>query len=170
MSEGGAQAGRRIREATPADAESASAVLIASISALCAADHGGDPSVIAAWTQNKTPDAVQRWIEGPVTVLVLEVGEEIAAVGACSEDRILLNYVAPTHRGRGHSKALLAEMERRMRACGSKTATLTSTMTALRLYESAGWRANGPVETAYGFPGQPMTKDLSPLPAGDASP
>jgi GNAT superfamily N-acetyltransferase len=65
--------------------------------------------------------------------------DEVAAVGCINgTNEIALNYVSPRHRLSGVSKALLAEMERQLRADGVTTAYLTSTGTARRFYLAAG--------------------------------
>lgn len=127
-----------VRAATPDDAEAMSRVLIASITALCVADHGNDPDALASWLANKTPEGVRAWFDdGRNRLFVAEHGGEAAAVGGINAAReIILNYVAPAHRFVGVSKALLRAMEA---ALGPGEATLTSTRTARRFYRDAGW-------------------------------
>ncbi len=155
--------GIRLREAEPADAEAISTTLIASITQLCSADHGDNPEVIAAWTANKTPDQIVRWIspEDSLMLVADHVGATIAGVGPFTLDgRILLNYVHPDYRNQGISRQILNEMEQRLVARGKKRATLTATTTALRFYQSAGWVTVGPAADDFGFPGFPMEKNL----------
>ena len=60
-----------------------SAVLIASITELCVADHRDDPDILARWLANKTPEGVGEWFGNPAnTLLVAEHDGEIAAAGA----------------------------------------------------------------------------------------
>jgi hypothetical protein len=82
-----------IRRAVPADAPAMSAVLIASITELCVADHKNDPAALASWLANKTPEGVGVWFTNPAnTILVAERNGEIAACGAYNTDRkIILN-------------------------------------------------------------------------------
>ena len=47
-----------LRRAQATDAEEAAAVLRASISTLCVADHGNDPELLGRWLANKTPQTV----------------------------------------------------------------------------------------------------------------
>lgn len=147
-----------VRAARLDDAEAMSAVLIASITELCAADHGGDAAAIAEWTANKTPDGVREMMAKPDTqFLVAEHDGAIAAVGAMSGREIRLNYVSPAHRFAGVSKALLSAMER---AIGPGEARLEATKTAQQFYRKAGWTAVG---TSAGFAGvtcQTMRKAL----------
>jgi hypothetical protein len=59
----------RIRPAAVADAQAASAVLVASITELCDADHHGNAGVLGSWPADKTPAAlVARIASGGVFV------------------------------------------------------------------------------------------------------
>ncbi|MCF1504464.1 GNAT family N-acetyltransferase [Afifella sp. H1R] len=153
----------RIRRAKPGDAEAVSDVLIASITGLCEADHGGIPANIKRWTANKAPGIVAGWIKDPAsTFLVAEEDGEIVCVGAFRGAEILLNYVRPAARFSGASKAMLAHMEGEMRKQGIVEARLTSTATAHRFYRSAGWTDEGEHGKAIDFAkAQPMSKRLS---------
>ncbi|MDO8358447.1 MAG: GNAT family N-acetyltransferase [Devosia sp.] len=148
-----------VRAATPDDAEAMSRVLIASITALCAADHGNDPDALASWLANKTPEGVCAWFDNPRTGLfVAERGGEVAAVGGIDSDReIILNYVAPAHRFSGVSKALLRAMEA---ALGPGAASLSSTRTARQFYRDAGWAETGAIESGARTVSHPMHKLL----------
>ena len=151
-----------IRAATFADAVRISAVLITSIIELCQPDHGDDPGIIETWTENKSPETVAGWISsGSSLILVAERDGAIVGVGGLqTAGEIVLNYVAPGHRGTGVSTALLAEMEKRLRAAGHAQARLTSTATAHSFYLGRGWRDAGPPIKARGGLGQPMVKLL----------
>jgi hypothetical protein len=74
-----------------------STVLTNSITELCAADHGGDPSAIAAWTRNKSQDGVAAMLANPALQLyVAERAGLVVAVGAVTTDgHISLNYIDP---------------------------------------------------------------------------
>ena len=52
-----------IRDANPSDAAAACEVLRRSISELCVADHGNDPTFLQRWLSNKTPAIVTSWIQ-----------------------------------------------------------------------------------------------------------
>ncbi|MEO6012678.1 MAG: GNAT family N-acetyltransferase [Devosia sp.] len=136
-----------------------SAVLIASITELCTADHHGNPEALASWLANKTPAGVAAWFANPDnTLFVAEHDGEIAACGGFNTGRkIILNYVAPRHRFVGASKALLQAMEA---ALGPGEATLDSTRTASRFYLDAGWQKAGPPEPYRLVEGHPMRKVL----------
>lgn len=149
----------RIRSAMAKDAAAAARLLSASITKLCAADHGSDPAEIAAWTANKTPDQVKAWIKrADGLFLVAEVGGTLAGVGHASPNGvILLNYVAPDFRFRGVSRTILRQLEAEIAATGQANGTLISTQTALELYRAEGWRSAAPVHDVTGYP---MTKTL----------
>lgn len=151
-----------VRPAEPADADAMSAVLIASIRDLCTADHRNDPEILAGWLRNKSPEMVRRMFGNPnAQLLVAEHDGQIAAVGCLNgADEIGLNYVAPSHRFLGVSKALLTKMEDRLRARGITRAKLTSTGTARRFYLASGWQDAGPCEADRGMVCYPMEKPL----------
>lgn len=129
-----------VRPARAADVAVMSRVLIASITELCEADHGGDPGRIATWTANKTPEGVRAMLAHPeLQMLVAERNGVVAAVGAVRGSEIARNYVAPEHRFAGVSKALLAALEAALRESGVRRAELTSTRTARSFYRAAGW-------------------------------
>lgn len=150
-----------VRTAVPEDAEAASRILRASIRLLCRADHGGDPARIARWTANKSPAQVASWIADPGRlVLIAERAGQPAGVGAVRDNGILLNYVAPGHRGAGVGRALLERMERALRERGFRRGCLVSTHTAHGFYRAAGWSDTGAAETLFGLAGRPMAKAL----------
>ncbi len=137
-----------------------SAVLIASITELCAADHRNDPVVLAGWLVNKTPDGVTAWFGNKDSVLlVAERAGELAAVGGyfAGARTISLNYVSPRHRFAGVSTALLAALEAGL---GPGEAQLDATGTARRFYEGRGWFADGDPLSHRGIICQPMRKLL----------
>ena len=152
-----------LRTAGLPDAEAISAVLIASITQLCSADHGNDPKVIADWTANKTPGQIGQWLlNEQIALLVAETSEgTIAGVGAADlSGRIILNYVSPAHCRQGVSRAILAGLEEVLAQQGVRTANLTATRTALEFYRAAAWQQCGPEQDDFGFPGYPMQKLL----------
>jgi GNAT superfamily N-acetyltransferase len=152
-----------IREAMLDDAESACCVLRRSIVELCQADHGGDAKTIDTWLVNKTPENVRAWIASPGGhVFVACVEGSIAGVGAVTTaGNVTLNYVAPEHRFRGVSKAILTRLEEEAKRLGATICTLHSTKTARSFYRSAGYvEAGSPDPRQQGIAGYPMTKRL----------
>jgi hypothetical protein len=135
-------------------------VLRASIIELCAADHHNDAGSLSAWLANKTLDGVGSWLtNADNTTLVADLDGELAAAGAFNRSReIILNYVAPAHRFRGVSSALLAAMEHGL---GPGEAALSSTATARAFYRSRGWIETGATESWAGMTAYPMRKMLA---------
>ena len=152
-----------IRDATPRDAEAACDVLRRSISELCAADHGNDPAILGRWLSNKTPEIVAGWAKQPGNSLLVAVeGDVILGVASVTDaGEITLNYVAPESRFRGVSRALVGALEARAADRGNASCTLTSTETAHRFYQSAGYRDDGEPVGKFGTSsGYPMSKPL----------
>ena len=151
-----------VRQARVTDSEEAAAVLRASISVLCVADHGSAPVVVAPWLANKTAANVRSWIEGPGCVVVAEARGRIVGVGAaaaCGETT--LNYVLPEARFRGVSKAVLSELEAYLRTQGHTRVKLTSTRTARRFYRAMGYVDAGDPRRPGGITEFPMFKEFS---------
>jgi GNAT superfamily N-acetyltransferase len=156
-----------IRDATPGDADAACRVLRESISQLCVADHGNDPTILNAWLANKTPAIVAGWVvqEGNSLLLAVE-GDAVLAVGSVTDaGQITLNYVAPAARFRGVSRALMKALEARALARGNKRCTLTSSETAHRFYRSAGYVDEGVPTAKFGTRySYPMSKQIVAAP------
>lgn len=152
-----------VRRAAGGDVAAMSRVLIASITELCASDHGGDPDIIAGWTRNKSVAGVGGMLANPdVTLLVAQIGQEIVGVGAVAGgNEIALNYVDPGCVRRSVGRAMLAAMEAEIVARGFAVGRLTSTRTALEFYRANGWIEDGAPETDWGMWGYPMRKQLA---------
>ncbi len=151
-----------VRPARAEDVPAMSRVLTASITELCVADHRNDPIALAAWTANKTEAGVAAMLSQPgARFFVAESDGVVAGVGAVSETGLVaLNYVAPTARFRGVSKALLVRLEAELRALGYAEGRLEATATALRFYQGAGWLEDGPQASGRRINGFPMRKPL----------
>jgi GNAT superfamily N-acetyltransferase len=152
-----------IRGARPEDAVAACDVLRQSISQLCVADHRNDPAILDAWLSNKKPEIVAAWANAPGNTLLVAVeGEAILAVGSVTDaGEITLNYVAPAARFRGVSRALLRALEARAVERGNARCTLTSTETAHRFYQSAGYVDDGVPKRKFGTASSyPMSKRI----------
>jgi GNAT superfamily N-acetyltransferase len=154
-----------IEDATPADAKEACAVLRASITQLCSADHRDDPAILSRWLANKTPENVADWADGIGRSLLVAVeGEAILGVGGVRDSgEITLNYVAPWARFRGVSASLLGALEARAIQRGAVEASLLSTETAHRFYLARGYRDEEPSVGKFGTAvSYPMIKPLGP--------
>ncbi|WP_404401596.1 GNAT family N-acetyltransferase [Pelagibacterium halotolerans] len=157
--------GIAIREARPDDAAACAEVMRNSIRELCTRDHGNRDDILNGWLANKTPEIVRGWIaEESNILLVAERRGAIVAVGSARHSgEITLNYVAPSVRFMGVSKAVLAELESRLAALGVKTVRLTSTNTAREFYSALGYVPDGPVKPWRGETKvHPMIKALAP--------
>jgi GNAT superfamily N-acetyltransferase len=153
----------KIRDATKDDAAAACAVLRASISELCAADHHNNPVILARWLANKTPENLAAWSADADASLLLAVeGDAVLAVGAVGNDgEITMNYVSPAARFRGVSSALLKAMEARARERGNTACKLLSTETAHRFYLKRGYVVVGMPQGKFGTSSSyPMTKKI----------
>jgi GNAT superfamily N-acetyltransferase len=149
-----------VRPARAADAAAMSDVLTASITELCAADHGNDPGAIAAWTANKTPHGVGAMLASPDTqAYVAERQGGIVGVGAISRTgMVTLNYVSPEARYTGVSKALFSRLESELLTLGHREGRLEATATAIEFYRRAGWIGDGPQAEGRRVNGFPMRK------------
>ncbi|MDP1668377.1 GNAT family N-acetyltransferase [Phaeovulum sp.] len=156
----------RVRPAAVADAQVASAVLVASITELSDADHHSNAGVLGSWLADKTPAALAARIASG-GVFVAEVAGQLVGVGEFSlaglspgRGKITLNYVAPAARFRGISRAMLLRLEAELAARGCTEGLLTATATATRFYLAAGWRPGGPPRQGRWIFGHPMRKRL----------
>ena len=150
-----------IRRARPDDAEAACAVLRRSIVELCRADHQDDAATIAAWLANKTADNVRRWIALSYDFVAVEQDRILGVAAMTPLGEVTLNYVSPDARFCGVSKALVRRLEQEAAELDVATVALQSTATALRFYESMGFRGCGPPVKGFGITsGFPMTKSL----------
>ncbi len=151
-----------IREAIDSDAQQCSAVLCASIRDLCIADHQSDEETITKWTSNKSEKNLRNWILDENTrFYVAESNNEIVGVGAINlPDEVALNYVSPTYRFKGTSRAILEVLENALREAGCAKAKLTSTLTAYEFYQASGWKDVKAIQSWPGLSAHVMEKEL----------
>jgi GNAT superfamily N-acetyltransferase len=152
-----------IRPAEARDIAQISRVLIASITALCVADHHNDPAKLAAWTRNKSVEGITAMLANrDLMMRVAERDGTVVGVGAVNRSgEVALNYVAPEARFAGISKALLVRLEADLVDRGFEQGRLEATETARRFYRNAGWVSDGPRATGRMVNGFPMRKPLS---------
>jgi hypothetical protein len=95
-----------VRQATIDDATAAIAVMRASISELCVADHQRDPAALARWLQNKTNDHFAEWLANPDNhIIVAEEAAGLSGVGSIRRNgTINLCYVAQVGSAAGSAK------------------------------------------------------------------
>jgi GNAT superfamily N-acetyltransferase len=159
-----------VRRATPEDAEIAVAVVRASITRLCVADHQNDPSALEAWLRSKTADNFARWVASPDEyVVVAELDSVIGGVASLhASGEIRLFYVAPDRQRVGIGTALLAALEAVAQARGLHKVVLNSTIGARAFYEHNGYFVAGQPVPGFGeshcFP---YEKTILPVPGAD---
>ena len=153
----------KIRDAVPEDASAACQVMQRSIAELCLIDHRNDPVTLERWLSNKTPEIFKSWIRPGNALLVAIEDGKILAVGRVTDaGEITLNYVSPDARFRGVSRAMLGALEARAAQRGNVRCRLTSTETARRFYQAAGYIEDGPATGKFGMSsGYPMSKILT---------
>ncbi|MFW2176806.1 MULTISPECIES: GNAT family N-acetyltransferase [unclassified Moraxella] len=132
-----------IKPANPTNAEIIAQVICDSIRA-CHADHHDDPIEIASWTANKTADNVRTWLEQNYAVNALDnqnIGNKnIVGVAMLSpKGELLLNYVLPTHQGKGVGKAMLNAICDYAKNQNLSQIYLESTKTAKEFYQAQGF-------------------------------
>jgi GNAT superfamily N-acetyltransferase len=150
-----------IRAACTEEAEQACAVIRRSIKELCHADHQGDAPTLSLWLANKTAENMRLWIAQTYVFVAAEQGQMLGVGAMNGSGEITLNYVFPDARFRGISKGLLQRLELQATDLGIQRITLQSSLTALRLYESAGYRRSGPPTKGFGITFcHPMIKNL----------
>jgi GNAT superfamily N-acetyltransferase len=151
-----------IRAAKIEDSEAICALVRRSIVELCTDDHRDDPTVLALWLGNKTPETVALWLANPVNHMFVAVdGPSVCSVGCVTDDGVVtLNYVSPDARFRGASRALLKALEAHAKGLGRSEIRLESTITALRFYQDAGYIDDGPPGEKHGLRTRPMRKPI----------
>jgi L-amino acid N-acyltransferase YncA len=134
-----------IRKATSKDAEAACAVLVRSITEICAPYYENDAEILAQWLENKTPANVRRWIESDRSYCVVAVNGKGKVVGfaSISGSQILLNYVLPEALHQGIGKRMLQALETQAIASGVEHIDVVSTIPAKAFYERNGYVSNG---------------------------
>jgi GNAT superfamily N-acetyltransferase len=152
----------QVRVAKEEDAEAACAVLRRSITECCSLDHNDDPSQLAPWLKNKTPENVRQWIVDPSSYAVVaeESGDIIGVAMMLVSGEVTLCYLVPEVRFTGVGKALLAELESKARALGLGELRLNSTKTAHAFYMRNGFADAGAATTWHGIGCIPMVKAL----------
>src|SRR4051812_40295524 len=125
------------RRAETRDTARALAVVRASITELCVADHDNDPAKLARWLENKTDAHFTRWLADPDNYLIVaDLEGTLCGVAALHRSgEIRLFYVRPGWQGRGVGRALLSALERGARGFQLRELTLQSSALARPFYE-----------------------------------
>ena len=111
--------------------EAACAVLVRSITEICAPYYGNDEEILAQWLENKTPANVRRWIESDRSYCVVAVNDKGLVVGFRQYFRrseIMLNYILPEVLHRGVGKGMLQALETQAIASGIEHIDVVSTI------------------------------------------
>jgi GNAT superfamily N-acetyltransferase len=147
----------------PADAAEAAALLRASITQLCRADHRDDPQTLEQWLANKTQENFRAWLADDESYCVVAESDRLVGVGMLhSSGEIRLCYLLPGVQGQGIGKLILFALEARARALGLRKLTLQSTVDARRFYERRGYLPGGAPEAGFGISRcHPYAKELA---------
>ena len=133
-----------IRRATPEDADAITPVHVASIRTLCAKDY--TPEQIDAWAGWKSPEQYRAAMAAGELFFVAEADGRVGGFSVLLDDEVKAVYVHPDSVGRGVGRALLAAVESEARSRGVTHLRLTSTLTAVRFYETCGYAKGDPRE------------------------
>jgi GNAT superfamily N-acetyltransferase len=152
-----------IRQAAPADASAACALLRRSIEIGCKADHDGKPAVLEAWLGNKTAANVATWFASPSNHAIVAVGNDGALLGLClltQAGKVALCYVLPEALRIGVGRALLAAVEQQARAWSIKKLHLLSPPSASAFFERLGFVNAGKDTSCFGMESDLLWKSL----------
>lgn len=122
-----------IHSANPADTQAIASVICESIHA-CHADHHNDPKEIANWTANKTPENITNWMVNNVAISFFDKDNIVGFAMLSPKGELLLNYVLPSHQGKGVGKAMLNTMIQHAKSQNLAEIYLESTKTAKDFY------------------------------------
>jgi GNAT superfamily N-acetyltransferase len=141
-----------VRRATSGDAAASAALLVASITTLCIADHGNDAATLERWLRNKTAGHFEQWVADPANRLfVAELGTTVAGVGLLQESgTVHLCYVLPGMQRHGIGRALIGRVELEAKNLGLAALRLSSSGSACGFYERLGFVPDGEAATAFG--------------------
>jgi GNAT superfamily N-acetyltransferase len=152
-----------VRRAATGDAEASAALLVASITTLCIADHENDPATLERWLRNKTPEHFERWVADPANLMfVAELDTTLAGVALLHESgTVHLCYVLPGMHRHGVGQALIRRVELEATNLGLAQLRLKSSGSARGFYERLGFVPNGEPSIAFGvLEGYPYVKEL----------
>jgi GNAT superfamily N-acetyltransferase len=140
------------RPARLEDAAAAVAVLRASITVCCVADHQNDPPTLEDWLRNKTVEHFARWLAADdLYLIVVERAAGISGVGSLHRSgQIRLCYVDPGAQGHGVGRALLTELEARAESWQLGELHLASSLAARTFYEHFGYERAGEPKPGFG--------------------
>jgi N-acetylglutamate synthase-like GNAT family acetyltransferase len=154
--------GIQLRQARPDDASAACTLLRQAIEQGCAADHGGDPALLAAWLGNKTPQNVAAWFASPTNYAVLaERGGELAGLALLNQaGKLALCYVLPALAREGVGRALVGAVEERARCWSIRKVHMHCPASASGFFERLGYLNAGKDRACFGLEADLMWKQL----------
>jgi len=158
--------GIQLRQALPTDAPAACELLRRAIELGCAADHGGDASLLAAWLGNKTPQNVQAWFGAPTNYAVLaERDGELAGLALLNQaGKLALCYVDPAALRQGIGRAMLAAVEAQALSWNISKVHLHSPTSAAGFFARLGFADGGKEKACYGLECDLLWKPVSATP------
>ncbi|MCD2519543.1 GNAT family N-acetyltransferase [Massilia sp. G4R7] len=152
-----------IRQATPADASAACALLRRSIEVGCKADHAGKPAVLEAWLGNKTAANVATWFSSSSNYAIVAQSPDGTLLGLClltQAGKVALCYVLPEALRGGVGRALLDACEQQARAWSIKKLQLHSPPSASAFFERQGFMNAGKDTSCFGMESDLLWKSL----------
>jgi GNAT superfamily N-acetyltransferase len=145
----------------PSAAEAACHVVRQSITRCCVADHANDPSILATWLANKTPENLAAWITAPgAAAWGAYRGETMVGFALLTQASLALCYLLPEALHQGVGRGLLQNAEAHARKAGVTALALDSTRTAEAFYRRNGFEPVGAPQAWAGLQAQPMRKVL----------
>jgi GNAT superfamily N-acetyltransferase len=141
-----------VRPANASDAPAAVALLRASITELCVADHQNEPATLARWLRNKTTEHFLEWLANPEGLIVVaEDALGLSGVGSITRPGDLnLCYVRPGQQRVGVGRAMIAALEAQAERWGVTEIRLSSSLGARTFYERQGYVSSGDPTPAFG--------------------
>jgi GNAT superfamily N-acetyltransferase len=142
-----------VRPTNVGDAAAAVALLRASITELCVADHQHDPATLARWLRNKTTAHFLEWLANPEGLIVVaEDALGLSGVGSITRAGDLnLCYVRPGQQRVGVGRAMIAALEAQALRWGVSEIRLSSTLGARAFYERQGYVSAGEPRPGFGI-------------------
>lgn len=151
-----------IVSAAPGDGAAIARLMQQGICAGGIADHRGDPALVSAWLANKHAEQIECWLRDPGVYLNLGfLCERPLAVGvAARSGEVCQCIVEPEHWRNGVGRALVADLEGRLRTWGCTRAVLYSTQAAEGFFQRLGYVGDGACVLFHGLRLRPMQKSL----------
>jgi len=125
-----------IRQATSADVEDVSAIIIRAVHETNAQDYASE--IIEFIIAHFSPANIAARMANRL-MLVATIDDEIIGTASLHKDTVRNVYIRPDHQGRGIGAALMQEIEEQARANGLETMAVPSSVTAEGFYRKRGF-------------------------------